>query len=45
MKKMWMGVAALLVFAACSSPKPKTEPVITVSIRPQKYFVQQILGD
>jgi zinc transport system substrate-binding protein len=45
MKKIWMGVLALLALAACSSPKPKTEPVITVSILPQKYFVEQILGD
>lgn len=37
-------IFAILVFVSCS-PQKSTKQVITVSIPPQKYFVEQIVGD
>lgn len=36
----------MLIFAgACTSVKESTKPVVTVSILPQKYFIERIIGD
>ena len=33
-----------MIMFACS-PTPKTKPIITVSIQPQKYLLEKIVGD
>lgn len=44
MKKYIFPLLISLLFAACASPKNDTN-VLTVTIEPQRYFLEQIVGD
>lgn len=49
MKNLIVLIVAFIFFVSCgASPKERTtlkKPIVTVSIAPQKYFVEQIAGD
>ena len=45
MRKFYILLVGLFVLSACSTGKKQESNTITVSILPQKYFVEQIAGD
>lgn len=45
MKKIYFNILLLCVVCACVSCRSQQERVITVTIMPQKYLVEQIVGD
>lgn len=45
MKRLFYLIIVILVTASCSQVPTNEKPSITVSILPQKYFVQRIVGD
>ncbi|MDO5017525.1 MAG: zinc ABC transporter substrate-binding protein [Porphyromonas sp.] len=46
MMKHWIGlIAVLLLTTACTKEATNGKPIITVSLLPEKYFVEQMTGD
>lgn len=45
MKKLYFLFLAAVLLVSCSGKGDATKPVITVSIEPQRYFVEKIAGD
>lgn len=40
-----IAVALMVTLVACSGTKEKEHPIVTVSIQPQKFFLEKIVGD
>lgn len=45
MKKISLILAAILIFAGCASNQKTEKNVLTVTIEPQRFFLEQIVGD
>ena len=45
MKKLYFFLLATVLLMSCSGKGDATKPIITVSIEPQRYFVEKIAGD